>query len=601
MSLDSYRTLTGSLLVSTAEMFYLQTLGRLDVRTANGTTPQGVQTRPKDLVLLAYLAASPFGLHRRDTLLAMLWPELDQAHGRNALSQALHRIRAFLEPGVLLTQGKDSVGLSPRRFSCDALAFEKHLEDGEVGRALRLYAGDFLAGVHVSGVAPEFDDWIVTERERLQRLAFNAVLVLIEVEEKSGDDQSAIAWLRRARAMRPCDETVCRRLIEALAAADDRTGALTEYENFARQLGDEYGLSPSARTRAIPEALRRARTPGLSETRRPGRAHPAVVEAFLKGRYFTSTIVETARGLEHLQAALERDPAYAPAHAATALSIVNLALLGHLPPEDARVRAESAARRAAGLDPGLGEAHTALAMVATMFDWDWKRAEREFRIGISCNSNSSDAHTYYAQFLCAVGRPEEGVAAASVAQQLDPLGLWTNFTLAWALFRARRHDDSIRRLQELLELYPHFAFAHLFVAENQLQRGAYAEATNACRNALDILPEDQLLLGLTACVAGLSGERDLAHRLRHRLEVLARSRDVCPGHLAAAHLGLGDRDGAFDRWQAMCRDRWALAPLVPTDPLYDCVRDDPRFDDMLRRMNLANSVQDIPRRAESAR
>ena len=191
MSHQSYLTLTGSRPVSTtAPMFHLQTLGRLDLRTAKGSTVQGVQTRTKDLVLLTYLAAArPFGFHRRDTLLAMFWAELDLTHGRNALSQALHRIRASLKPGVVLTQGRAGVGLSRRQFSCDAIAFEKHLEDGEVARALRLYAGDFLAGVHVSGVAPEFDDWIVIERERLQRRAFNALLVLIEVEEKSGNDQ----------------------------------------------------------------------------------------------------------------------------------------------------------------------------------------------------------------------------------------------------------------------------------------------------------------------------------------------------------------------------------------------------------------------------
>ena len=575
-------------------MFHLQTLGRVDLRTASGATVRGLQSRPKDLVLLTYLAAArPYGFQRRDMLLALLWPNLDAAHGRNALSQALHRIRASLGRGVLVMQGRDSVGLSPGLFWCDAIAMEQHLEDGEVARALRVYAGDFLAGVHISGVAPEFEDWIVTERERLQRRAFNALLVLIDVEEKSGSEQGAIRWLRRACAMRPCDETICRRLIEALAAAGDRAGALTEYERFARQLGEEYGLSPSARTRAIPDALRRSRTPGPSQVRGPGRTHPDVVEAYLKGRYFTSRIVDTARGLEHLQAALDRDPAYAPAYAASALSIVNLALLGHLPPADARAAADGAARRAAALDPGLGEAHTALATVAMMFDWDWNRAEREFRIGIRCNPNGTDAHTYFAQFLCAIGRPDEGVTAATVAQQLDPLGLWTNFVFAWALFRARRHDESIQRLRELLELYPHFAFAHLFVAENHLQRGAYSEAVDACRCALDILPEDQLLLGLTACVVGLSGELELARRLQRRLEVLARSRYVCPGHLAAAHVGLNDRDRAFERWQTMCRDRAALASLVATDPLYDCVRDDPRFGDMLRRMNLRHSVPEI--------
>ena len=247
-------------------MFYLQTLGRLDLRTADGAAVPGLRSRTKDLALLAYLAgARPPGMQRRDMLLAMLWPDLDAAHARNALSQALHRIRASLEPGALLTQGKDSVGVSPHRFACDVIDFDKHLDDGEVAKAVRLYAGDFLGGVHISGVAPEFDDWIVTERERLQRRAFNALLVLIDVEEQSGDDQAAIVWLRRARAMRPCDETICRRLIEALAAAGDRAGALAEYEKLARQLRDEYGLSPSARTKAIPDALRRNCTPAVPQ------------------------------------------------------------------------------------------------------------------------------------------------------------------------------------------------------------------------------------------------------------------------------------------------------------------------------------------------
>lgn len=231
-----------------------------------------------------------------------------------------------------------------------------------------------------------------------------------------------------------------------------------------------------------------------------------------------------------------------------ALALANVAIMGQLEPQDARERATAAATQALRCDPRLGLAHTAAAMTAMLFDWDWDRAEREFRTGISLDPHSSDAHAYFAQFLCAVGRPDEALPLADAAHRLDPLGLWSNFVLGWALFRARRHDESIRRLRDVLELYPHFAFAHLFVAENLLARGAHPEAVEACKTALGILPEDQLLLGLTACVSGLSGERELARRLLERLEAIARSRYVCPGHLAAAHVGVGERERAFEYW-----------------------------------------------------
>jgi DNA-binding SARP family transcriptional activator/Tfp pilus assembly protein PilF len=569
-------------------MIHLQTLGRLELRAADGERVQAVQTRPKDLALLTYLSlAGPFGFQRRDTLLALFWPDLDAGHGRNTLSQALHRLRTSLPEGVLVVDGREDVGVSPARLSSDAVSFEGHLEAGELPMALRLYEGDFLAGFHAPGVATEFEDWIVTERERLQRRAFNALLVLVEAEEKSGSEEAAIGWLRRALDMRPCDETICRRLIEALAAAGDRAGALAEYERFARRFGDEYGLSPSAETRAVPDAIRNNQVRGGRSEKPCARVwDPRVIEAFLKGRYFTSTMEQTARGLECLQHALELDPEYAPAYAATALSLANLAIMGHLPPEDARLQSVGAAKRALDFDPTLGDAHTAIGATAMVFDWDWSTAEREFRIAISLNPNSSDAHAYYAQFLCAVGRPDDGVAEAEAAQHLDPLGLWANFTLGWALFRARRHDESIERLRALLELYPHFAFAHLFIAENHLSSAAYAEATDACRTALEILPEDQLLLGLTACVMGLSGEQDAARILQRKLETLAHSRYVCPGHLAAAHLGLAERDRAFECWEVMYRNRSALAWAVPTDPLYDSVRDDVRFGELCDRMRI---------------
>jgi DNA-binding SARP family transcriptional activator/Tfp pilus assembly protein PilF len=567
-------------------------MGRLELRAMDGRRLQSVQTRPKDLALLSYLAAArPFGFQRRDMLLALLWPDLDQTRARNALSQALHRLRRALAADVIVAEGREEVGIAPHRLRCDVVAFDRRLENGELVPALGLYCGDFLSGFHAPGAAAEFNDWVSIERERLQREAFNAILLLAEVEQAQGNHDRVVQWLRRAGEIRPLDETIARRFIQALHAAGDSAGALQTYEQFARRLADEYGLFPSAEMRAMAETIKTGKPDGRTRYGRRRATVPAIVEGLLKGRYFTSTLGQTARGLEFLDKALQLDPNFAPAHAARAMAFANLALLGHLPPGEARTRVETAATRALDLDEDFADAHSALALGLMMFDWDWQRAEQEFQIGLACNPDSADTHAYYALFLAAVGRSDESVAQATLAQQLDPLGGWANFILGWALYRARRYDQSIRRLCSLVELSPDFALAYLFLGENHLQLGAQDAAAAACSKALRILPVDQLLLGIGGCVLGLSGKQELARELLSKLQAMAGTQYVCPGLLAAGHAGLGDYDRAFDHWDAMCRNRSSLACLVATDPLYDCVRDDARFDLLIGRLKLPWSAR----------
>jgi serine/threonine-protein kinase len=565
-------------------MFELQTMGRVELRGPQGRRVRAVQRRPKDLALLTYLAAArPSGFQRRDSLLALLWPELDQRHARNALSQALHRLRRSLAASALLADGQAELAVAPERLRCDVVLFEQHLENGDLAAAVRLHAGDFLAGFHAPGASAEFDDWVRAERERLRRSTFNALLFLIEAAQAKQDHDGAVEWLRRAAEIRPLDETVHRRLIEGLSAAGDRDGAVAAYEEFARRLAEDCGARPSASTRRAADAVRAAgprAAPGVPPT-------TAVAEAFLRGRYFTATLGQTARGLEYLDTALRLDPAYAPARAARALAVANLALLGHLPPQHARLAASAAAARALELDQASSEAHTAAALGHTMFDWNWDASEREFRIALELNPNNVDAHAYCAVLLSAMSRHEEAVTRADHAQQLDPLGPWANFILGWTLYRARRYRESVERLQALVELSPHFALGHLFLAENHLQDGARADAVAACRTAIAARPEDQFLLGIGACVLGLAGEPEQARGLVGALGCLAERSYVSPGYLAAAYAGLGDRDAAFAQWDAMCRDRSSIAFLVPGDPLYDCVRADRRFGGLARRLNLA--------------
>jgi TolB-like protein/DNA-binding SARP family transcriptional activator len=234
----------------------LHTLGGLELRASDGVELPVEVFQPKRLALLAYLAlASPPGFHNRDMLLALLWPELDEARGRNALSQAIHWLRRGLGQEALLARGKGRVAVSEERVWCDARYFERALEAGHFETALALYKGDLLSGFHLPGPG-DFEIWVEAERKRFRRQAHEAAGALADEAEAAGNPVEAVRCLRRQLAITPLDEGVLRRLIGLLARAGDRAGATGEYEAFERMLSREYDLEPAQETRALIDAVR---------------------------------------------------------------------------------------------------------------------------------------------------------------------------------------------------------------------------------------------------------------------------------------------------------------------------------------------------------
>src|SRR5437667_11855467 len=197
-------------------MIELSMLGRLSLTGADGREVRGLLGQPRRLALLAYLAAaSPQGFPRRDTLLALFWPELDQEHARAALRQALHVVRDALGADAVASRGDEEIGLDFAQVSCDVAAFERALRIGQLEEALDLYRGHLLEGFFISD-APEFEHWLETERARLQEAASNAARTLVEQCEAGDDLTAAAQWARRAARLAPLDETLLRRLIGLL-------------------------------------------------------------------------------------------------------------------------------------------------------------------------------------------------------------------------------------------------------------------------------------------------------------------------------------------------------------------------------------------------
>ena len=232
-----------------------RTLGSLDLTGEDGNRLLSVISQPKRVALLAYLAVGGGGFKRRDTLIGVFWPELDQDRARHALRQATYVLRGALGPEVIVSRGDDELGVAEEKLWCDAIAFEAAAAAGSSERALSLYAGELLPGFFVSGTGT-FDAWLEGERDRLRRQAAEEAWSLAAEGEAAGNVVGASHWARRAVDLSPFDEAALCRLLELLDRAGDRAGAIQVFDHFARRLKSEYQTEPAPETVALMTQIR---------------------------------------------------------------------------------------------------------------------------------------------------------------------------------------------------------------------------------------------------------------------------------------------------------------------------------------------------------
>lgn len=267
-------------------MLRFHTLGSLDLKDSDGREILSVLAQPKRTALLAYLALGAGGrFHRRDTLLGLFWPESEPAKARASLRQAVRYLRLSLGEEVVVGRGDEELGLGEGTLWCDAVAFERAVEEGRPEEALDLYRGDLLRGFFLPDV-PEFEDWLERERARLRARAVEAAWAAAEAREAARDSAGAASCARRTVELEPNDEGTLRRLVALLDRLGDRASALRAYEEFAQRLLHDCGAEPSAETRALMERVRareeplsvadRAPTPPLAPAIAAAEANPEV-------------------------------------------------------------------------------------------------------------------------------------------------------------------------------------------------------------------------------------------------------------------------------------------------------------------------------------
>ncbi|MFZ0478622.1 MAG: winged helix-turn-helix domain-containing protein [Terriglobales bacterium] len=311
-------------------------------------------------------------------------------------------------------------------------------------------------------------------------------------------------------------------------------------------------------------------------------------DLYLKGRFFWNK--RTGQGfqqaIDYFLQAIAKDPNYARAYTGLADSYALLGGYSTTPQTVSMPKARAAALKALELDPGLAEAHTSLALITENFDYDWGTAEKEYRRAIELNPNYATAHHWYAEFLSLQGRFPEALAESERARQLDPLSLIIAADHGVILFYARQYDASIAQFLAVQEMEPAFPRAGMVVAP-YIEKHQFAEALAELKRWDDMRGEGEWAWAWRAFVYGRSGKSVQAREALAKVRQYQDRGGRTPDPMLWALIGVGDRDEAFAWFEKAYAGHSNALTSLKVNPGFDGLRSDPRFQNLMRRVGLA--------------
>jgi TolB-like protein/DNA-binding winged helix-turn-helix (wHTH) protein/Flp pilus assembly protein TadD len=359
-------------------------------------------------------------------------------------------------------------------------------------------------------------------------------------------------------------------------------------QSYEVELRDILALQKTV-ARSIAEQIRIKLNPNeQAELKHQRPVNAEAYEAYLKGRYFWNkrTGDGLKKAIDYFNQAIEDDPNYAQAYSGLADSY---ALMGDweyglLPPTEAFPKAKAAATKALTLDNTLGEAHTSLAFVLDLFDWDWAAAEREYRQAIELSPSYATAHQWYTWHLILLGRNSEAITEMRKAESLDPLSLIISADMADVLHIARRYDESIQQSRKTMEMDPRFAVTHYQLGQAYVQKGMYNEGIAELQKAIGFSGGNKTFTSNLAHAYATSGRRNEALEILNDLKNRSNNGFSNASEIALIYVGLDEQDQAMTWLEKAYGERFN--PSVLLRPSFDPLRSDPRFQDLLRRIGL---------------
>ena len=355
-------------------------------------------------------------------------------------------------------------------------------------------------------------------------------------------------------------------------------------EQYNRPLADIFAVQESI-ARDISRQLRMKLTPE-DESRLAARhtENTQAYQLYLKGRFHWNrrTPGDLKKGLEYFQEAIGQDPNYALAHAGLADSYALGAL--PLPRKETMPKVKAAALKALEIDDTLAEAHTSLAFVKHRFDWDWPGAEREFKRAIELNPNYATAHQWYAFYLSTMGRHEEAIVEIRRAQAVDPLSLVMSTGVGRILHFARRYDQAIEQYRKTLELDPNFASGHLDLGGTYEAMGMHDDAIAEYLKGNTLRGRNQEEMAALREAYAVSGWRGFWQKNLDLLKEKSKQHYVSAFSMALAYLPLGEKEQALAWLEKSYEERGAGLTFLRAETVFDSLRSDPRFQDLVRRV-----------------
>ena len=312
-------------------------------------------------------------------------------------------------------------------------------------------------------------------------------------------------------------------------------------------------------------------------------------QLYLQGLFYWNkwTEADFKKAADYFTQAVQKDPRYALSYAGLADTYSLLGDAGYLPPSEAWPKAKAAAMQALEIDDTLAEAHTSLALVKEHFEWDWTGAETEFRRAIELNPNSATAHHWYGDYLANMGRQEEGLRETKRARELDPLSLIINTTLGWQFYLARRNDQAIDQLRQVLDIDPKFTLARRILEEVYAQSGKHKEAVEEREKVLSLSGSPELAASIAEDFAK-SGYKGVQQSWLDGLTEISKRDYVSSYSIAEGYMRLEQKEKALEWLEKAYEEHDSGLVSIAVEPMFDSIRSEPRFKEIVRRMKLAS-------------
>jgi len=552
-----------------------------------------IRLHGQPLEILGLLLERPAQVVLREELRARLWPQDTFVDFEHSLNAAVNKLREALDddannPRFIETVPRrgyrfiSAVGLhdsqnllgewsSPRIQSLVVLPLENLSNDPE-----QEYFADGMTDQLITNLAQISALKVISRTSAMRYKGTKKSLPEIARElHVDAVAEGAVMWVGgRVRISAQLIEAPTDYHLWAASYERDLRDVLSMQEEVTRAIASEIRVNLSAQEQAR-----------LASTRP---IDPEAYRLYLKGRYYWNkrSLEGFQKAIEYFQQATAKDPAYALAYVGLADTYTYFSFFDVVPPREAMPKAKAAAARALEIDNRLGEAHVSLGYVSYMYDWDWPAAGKHFEQALTLNPAYSRAHTFYPFYLSSLGRSEEALAVAKHSLDLDPASPAVSHSLAVQLYLARQFDNAIDQAHKTLELDPNFAISYELLGEVYVSRGMYREGLSELEKYSALSRGRAMSLALLGYAHARLGERSQALRMLEQLEATSKERYTPAFSFAVVYAGLGEKDQAFAWLEKAYGERTSRLGYLKVEPLWDPLRPDPRFADLVRRIGL---------------